>query len=203
MHPKNFDAQGLVSGRIVREGEVIGQVGNYNRRQGGTTYHLHFDIQVPTAHGWVFVNPYMTLVAAYERLIHGRGEELKTEPRVATAAVPTVAAAEPAVPTVAASEKNEKAVQSARNRRIAAIAKARRDARKKKLAAANCKTRLSARARRRFCDDRVASAGPRGRQVHNIRKMGRHFSRKGGRARNIRSHLRSRHARAKARHRRF
>ena len=26
------------------------------------------------AHGWVFINPYMTLVAAYERLIGGRGQ---------------------------------------------------------------------------------------------------------------------------------
>src|SRR5262249_52475716 len=42
-----------------------------------TTYHLHFDLQVPTSQGWVFVNPYMTLVAAYERLIRGRGQEIR------------------------------------------------------------------------------------------------------------------------------
>jgi hypothetical protein len=74
MNPKMLDANGMVSGRAVHEGEVIGKVGNYFKRPGGTTYHLHFDVQVPTRQGWVFVNPYMTLVAAYERLIGGRGQ---------------------------------------------------------------------------------------------------------------------------------
>jgi hypothetical protein len=77
MLPRQFDADGMVSGRFVREGEVIGKVGNFYRREGATTYHLHFDVQVPTRYGWVFVNPYMTLVAAYERLIRGRGRELQ------------------------------------------------------------------------------------------------------------------------------
>jgi peptidase M23-like protein len=83
MQPKQFDADGMVSGRLVREGEVIGKVGNYFKHERGTTYHLHFDVQVPTKYGWVFVNPYMTLVAAYERLIRGRGQEISDE-------VPTV-----------------------------------------------------------------------------------------------------------------
>ena len=84
MQPKQFDADGMVSGRLVREGEVIGKVGNFFKRERATTYHLHFDVQVPTKYGWVFVNPYMTLVAAYERLIRGRGQEISDE--VATAA---------------------------------------------------------------------------------------------------------------------
>src|SRR5262249_6333337 len=79
MLPKQFDADGFLSGRRVREGEVIGRVGNFYKRERGTTYHLHFDMQVPTKYGWVFVNPYMTLVAAYERLIQGRGRELGPE----------------------------------------------------------------------------------------------------------------------------
>ena len=74
MSPKLLDEHGYVSGREVHEGDVIGKVGNYFKKPGGTTYHLHFDVQVPTRQGWVFVNPYMTLVAAYERLIGGRGE---------------------------------------------------------------------------------------------------------------------------------
>ena len=76
MLPRKMDEDSLLSGRRVHEGEVIGQVGNFNKREGGTSYHLHFDVQVPTRDGWVFVNPYMTLVAAYERLIGGRGEEI-------------------------------------------------------------------------------------------------------------------------------
>jgi hypothetical protein len=76
MYPKHLDHDGVVSGRVVHEGEVIGKVGNYLRRERATTYHLHFDMQVPTEYGWVFVNPYMSLVAAYERQIMGRGREL-------------------------------------------------------------------------------------------------------------------------------
>jgi murein DD-endopeptidase MepM/ murein hydrolase activator NlpD len=82
MSPRKMDADNLLSGRRVDEGEVIGEVGNYSMREAGTSYHLHFDIQVPTRDGWVFVNPYMTLVAAYERLIGERGTELIDAPAV-------------------------------------------------------------------------------------------------------------------------
>ena len=73
MNPQMLDAAGMVNGRALAEGEVIGAVSNYGRRPGGTSYHLHFDVQVLTRDGWVFVNPYMTLVASYEHLIGGRG----------------------------------------------------------------------------------------------------------------------------------
>jgi len=79
MYPKHLDQDGILSGRVVHEGEVIGKVGNYQRRERATTYHLHFDMQVPTKYGWVFVNPYMTLVAAYERAINARGRELQPD----------------------------------------------------------------------------------------------------------------------------
>ncbi len=58
----------MVTGRHVVEGEVLGSVGSYGESERGTSYHLHFDAQVPTRAGWVFINPYMTLVGAYERL---------------------------------------------------------------------------------------------------------------------------------------
>jgi hypothetical protein len=80
----------MVSGREVAEGEVLGAVGNYGRAPGGTTYHLHFDAQVPTRDGWVFVNPYMTLVAAYERLIGARGQVVN-DAMFATAPAPVAA----------------------------------------------------------------------------------------------------------------
>ena len=91
MLPRQFDADGMLSGRAVREGEVIGKVGNFFKRERATTYHLHFDLQVPTKYGWVFVNPYMTLVASYERLIQGRGQEIKEQDireDVPTASIP-------------------------------------------------------------------------------------------------------------------
>src|SRR5262249_24247533 len=79
MLPKQFDADGLLSGRFVHEGEVLGKVGNFFKHERGNTYHLSFDVQVPTMYGWVYVNPYMTLVAAYERLIRGRGQKIKPD----------------------------------------------------------------------------------------------------------------------------
>ncbi len=79
MNPKAVDADGFFSGRVVREGEVVGKVSNYSGREAGTSYHLHFDMHVPTKDGWVLVNPYMTLVTAYERLIGGRGVEIKED----------------------------------------------------------------------------------------------------------------------------
>ena len=77
MSPKRLDADGIVNGKRFAEGETIGQVGNYNDYERGTTYHLHFDMQAPTEFGYVFVNPYMTLVSAYERLLGARGTEIK------------------------------------------------------------------------------------------------------------------------------
>jgi murein DD-endopeptidase MepM/ murein hydrolase activator NlpD len=110
MNPKKLDADGLLSGRAVREGEAIGKVGNYDRIENGTTYHLHFEMQVPTVYGWVFVNPYMTLVASYERLIGGRGKEIRDDIVVAAPAgteAPDSTPADPA-PVVSANSPEEK-----------------------------------------------------------------------------------------------
>jgi hypothetical protein len=77
MNPKFMDDDGLLNGRQVSEGEIIGKVATWGDNENGTSYHLHFNIQVFTSVGWVWVNPYMTLVAAYERLVGGRGTEIK------------------------------------------------------------------------------------------------------------------------------
>jgi hypothetical protein len=51
---------------------------------------------VPTKDGWVLVNPYMTLVTAYERLIAGRGIEIKEDTALTSqAAVPETASVPP------------------------------------------------------------------------------------------------------------
>ena len=65
--------------RRVEEGEKIGVVSNYLDYPNGTTRHLHFDVQVFTRDGWLWVNPYVTLISAYERLIGGRGHEIGPE----------------------------------------------------------------------------------------------------------------------------
>ena len=76
MNPSIMDADHLLNGREVSEGEQIGVVSNYLDHPNGTSRHLHFDVQVFTRDGWIWVNPYVTLIAAYEHLIHGRGHEI-------------------------------------------------------------------------------------------------------------------------------
>lgn len=77
MNPKMMDADGLLDGRQVSEGEILGKVADWGDYESGTSYHLHFNMQVFTKVGWVWVNPYMSLVLSYERLIGGRGAEIK------------------------------------------------------------------------------------------------------------------------------
>jgi Peptidase family M23 len=91
MNPSRMDADGLLNGRRIEEGEKIGVVSNYLDHPNGTTRHLHFDVQVFTRDGWLWVNPYVTLISAYERLIRGHGHEIGPE----IAASPTEAHALP------------------------------------------------------------------------------------------------------------
>jgi hypothetical protein len=77
MNPKFMDEDGLLSGRVVSEGEIIGKVGTWGDFPNGTSYHIHFNMQVFSKVGWVWVNPYMSLVLAYEKLIGARGTEIK------------------------------------------------------------------------------------------------------------------------------
>jgi hypothetical protein len=91
MNPAALDASGMLNGRSVDEGEKIGVVSNYLDHPNGTSLHLHFDVQVFTRDGWIWVNPYVTLISAYERLIRGRGREIGPE----IAAQPAVAHALP------------------------------------------------------------------------------------------------------------
>ena len=91
MSPTSMDADGVLNGRRVEEGEKIGVVSNYLDHPNGTTRHLHFDVQVFTRDGWLWVSPYVTLISAYERLIHGRGREIGPE----MAATPAIAHAQP------------------------------------------------------------------------------------------------------------
>jgi hypothetical protein len=76
MNPAAMDADLILNGRHVEEGEKIGVVSNYLDRPNGTSRHLHFDVQIFTRDGWLWVNPYVTLISAYERLIRGRGREI-------------------------------------------------------------------------------------------------------------------------------
>ncbi|MEH2485137.1 M23 family peptidase [Bradyrhizobium sp. AZCC 2230] len=79
MNPQALNADGVLNGRIVIEGEKIGVISNYLDHPAGTSMHLHFDVQVFTRDGWIWVSPYVTLVSAYERLIRTRGREAGPE----------------------------------------------------------------------------------------------------------------------------
>src|SRR5260370_11909834 len=87
MNPMRMDADVILNGRYVGEGEKIGVVSNYLDHPNGTTRHLHFDVQGFTRDGWLWVNPYVTVISAYERLIRGRARGIGP----ATSAPPTVA----------------------------------------------------------------------------------------------------------------
>ncbi|WP_458761073.1 M23 family peptidase [Afipia sp. TerB] len=75
MNPVRLDEERVLHGRRLTEGEPIGMIANFQDYPGGTTAHLHFDVQVFTREGWLWVNPYVTLISAYERLIGGHGRE--------------------------------------------------------------------------------------------------------------------------------
>ena len=94
---------------------MIGKVGNFFKRERATTYHLHFDLQVPTRYGWVFVNPYMTLVASYERLIQARGQEIKEQD--IREDVPTASIPHPAGPAGRPRDRAGRRPQSRQKRR--------------------------------------------------------------------------------------
>ena len=102
MNPNQLDDAGIVSGKKVVEGDTLGKVANYNNGERGTTYHLHFDMQVATKVGYVFVNPYMTLVSAYERLIGARGTEIKEGDAVPVATLVPPVIDHPDAPAAAA-----------------------------------------------------------------------------------------------------
>ncbi len=57
MNPKMMDDDGLLNGRQVSEGEIIGKVADWGDFENGTSYHIHFNIQVFTDVGWVWVSP--------------------------------------------------------------------------------------------------------------------------------------------------
>ncbi len=72
----NMDALEVEYGEEVQAGQVIGYLSN---DFGGnpTTFHLHLEFkQNIDGVGWTWVNPYMSLVRAYERFVGGVGEQL-------------------------------------------------------------------------------------------------------------------------------
>jgi hypothetical protein len=208
MNPKMLDGDGVLSGRVVREGELLGKVGTFDRREFGTTYHLHFDTQVLTKYGWTFVNPYMTLVTAYERLIGERGQEIKEEPpppepSVTAAAVPE--AVIQAQTTTNAPLDISPATTASEHARFSA---GHNDGRSGKDTSRGINERLkianlpksesiSLRRNERDGDARDRS---RARAKHGVRTLGHHVSAQSHRARRIGSDLHARHERGKTRY---
>jgi hypothetical protein len=190
MFPRQLDEEGVYSGRILKEGEQFGKVGNFFQHERATTYHLHFDMQVPTRYGWVFVNPYMTLVAAYERLIGGRGAEINEEPRIGIATAP---ATDPAPPEsrpgqIAIPSEGEDRIESPSHEQPEQVAP---DATK---GAASPRLGNGAPG---------AGTGPSPEHEGAVRPMGGDVSRASARAGRFRRHLYAGHARPKAGHHRL
>jgi hypothetical protein len=177
MDPHMLDAAGMINGRVVSAGEVLGAVDTYGRHQGGTSYHLHFNVQVFTRDGWVFVNPYMTLVAAYERLIGGRGQVVRDVPRNPEVATPGVAALPPDGGSPPPSPENQAAKLTPPDA-IVALPKtesASEGAHEHDTASAErCETRGVKGHRRRVCERDHAQRGGR---RHRVRSVDRGVSR--------------------------
>jgi hypothetical protein len=192
----------MFSGRLVHEGEVIGKVGNFFKRERATTYHLHFDLQVPTRYGWVFVNPYMTLVASYERLIQARGQEIKEQDireDVPTASIPLppVRAPFPGTVPVTAAKPTETAVESPAPETIQA--RIRHDARTDR-AGRSSPLKASVPAPAGGSHGRIQRTGLVAGQI-GVRAVGRSVPRPSPRAWNIRRDLHAGDEQYQARHR--
>jgi hypothetical protein len=166
----------MVSGREVVEGEVLGSVGNYGREAGGTSYHLHFDAQVPTRDGWVFVNPYMTLVAAYERLIGARGQVVN-DAMFATAPAPIAADGEAPVVVVGPRADAKQSVDDA----VKIESEPKGEGERKIATAEHCTTYVHRGHRRQIC--RGGGAESSAREGHAVRSGGHRISRQGRGAR--------------------
>ena len=83
LHP-NMAKLKVAMGQQVKKGDIIGYVSN---DFGGTptTLHLHFEIKVNTAeHGWQYVPPYTSLLAAYQRRESNPGEEVEATANIAS-----------------------------------------------------------------------------------------------------------------------
>jgi murein DD-endopeptidase MepM/ murein hydrolase activator NlpD len=182
MNPQMLDAAGMVSGREVAEGEVLGAVGNYGRASGGTTYHLHFDAQVPTRDGWVFVNPYMTLVAAYERLIGARGQVVN-DAMFAPPPAPVAADGQaPGADAVVGPRADAKqSIDDALKIESQPKSEPKGAVERKTAAAEHCTTYLHHGHRRQICRSGVAESSAHNR--HAVRSGGRRISRQGRGAR--------------------
>jgi hypothetical protein len=194
MSPRQLDQEEVLSGRMLKQGEALGKVGNFFQRERATTYHLHFDMQVPTKYGWVFVNPYMTLVAAYEHLIGARGTEIKEEPQIATA--PTETAPPAFDPPLPEPRPGEVAIPSEGEDRIESSAHEHPDHVAPDAAKGTASPRLGNRARR-------AGTGLGPEPEGTVRPMGHGLSAPSDRARRLRRDLRAGHARPQAGHHRL
>ncbi|MBV9556871.1 MAG: M23 family peptidase [Pseudolabrys sp.] len=132
MNPKLMDQDGVITGRLVREGETLGKVANWGDYDHGTAYHLHMNMQVFTKAGWVWVNPYMTLVAAYERLIGGRGTEIKPDDPAPVIPEKAPVVLNPSPAPASLGEASAAKPKSAVRERAAAHAKSKKKAKHKK-----------------------------------------------------------------------
>lgn len=68
LDPTSLADKRTSAGKIVKAGDVLGTLSNFFNGGPNTTYHLHLDLSVRSGSTWRYVNPYMTLVRAYERV---------------------------------------------------------------------------------------------------------------------------------------
>jgi len=111
-------------------------------------------VQVLTRDGWVFVNPYLTLVTAYERLIGGRGTVVR-DSVVASASAPDGRIDGAADATIGVSQKIDGDAARERNT----------------VAAEHCVMRMVRGHRRQHCWTQSAQAHGRARHARTARPV--------------------------------
>lgn len=68
MDPTSLAERRTSAGKTVKAGDVLGTLSNFFNGGPNTTHHLHLDLSLRSGENWRYVNPYMTLVRAYERV---------------------------------------------------------------------------------------------------------------------------------------
>jgi hypothetical protein len=138
---------------------------------------------VPTRDGWIFVNPYMTLVAAYERLIGARGQVVNDAMFAPPPPAPVAAdgQARAADTVVGPRAEAKQSIDDALKIESETKSEPKGEGERKIAAAEHCTTVVHHGHRRQICRSGVAESGARPR--HTVRSGGRRISRQGRSAR--------------------
>ena len=136
---------------------------------------------MPTRDGWVFVNPYMTLVAAYERLIGARGQVVNDAMFAPPPPAPVAADGQAPAALVGPRAEAKQSIDDSLKIESEPKSEPKREGERKTAAAEHGTTVVHRGHRRQICRGGVAESSAHER--HSVRSGGRRISRQGRGAR--------------------